>query len=58
MAFEDGERLFRSVQEIGRERVVAMKLTQRYGPGERLWIKVKNSAALVPPADDRGNVRL
>ncbi len=42
MAFEDGERLFRSVQEIGLEGVVAKKLSQRYRPGERGWIKVKN----------------
>ena len=42
MAFEDGARLFRSVQEIGLEGVVAKKLSQRYRPGERLWVKVKN----------------
>ncbi len=42
MAFEDGKRLFRSVQAIGLEGVVAKKLTQRYKPGERLWVKVKN----------------
>jgi ATP-dependent DNA ligase len=35
MAFEDGERLFRSVQEIGLEGVVAKKLSHRYRPGER-----------------------
>ena len=42
MSFEDGERLFRSVREIGLEGVVAKKLSQRYRPGERLWVKVKN----------------
>ena len=41
MAFEDGERLFRSVEAIGLEGV-AKKLGQRYRPGERLWVKVKN----------------
>ena len=34
MAFEDRGRLFRCV--------VAKKLSQRYRPGERLWVKVKN----------------
>ena len=42
MAFEDGERLFRCVHEIGLEGVVAKKLSQRYRPGERGWIKAKN----------------
>jgi ATP dependent DNA ligase domain len=42
MSFEDGEGLFRSVHEIGLEGVVAKKLGQRYRPGERSWIKVKN----------------
>ena len=42
MAFEDGKRLFRFVQEIGLEGVVAKKLSRRYRPGERLWVKVEN----------------
>jgi bifunctional non-homologous end joining protein LigD len=42
MCFEDGERLFRCVRDIGLEGVVAKKLWQRYRPGERLWVKVKN----------------
>ena len=42
MAFEDGERLFRCVRDIGLEGVVAKKLSQRYRPGERVWVKMKN----------------
>jgi ATP dependent DNA ligase domain len=49
MAFEDGERLFRSVREVGLEGVVAKKLSQRYRPGERLWVKVKNRGLLALP---------
>jgi ATP-dependent DNA ligase len=30
------------VQEIGLEGVVGKTLSQRYKPGERLWVKVKN----------------
>ena len=40
--FEDGDRLFRCVHEIGLEGVVAKKLSQRYRPGERLRVRVKN----------------
>jgi ATP-dependent DNA ligase len=42
MAFEDGERLFRSVREIGLEGIVAKKHSQRYRPGVRECVKVKN----------------
>lgn len=42
MAFDEGQRLFDAVCEIGLEGVVAKKLSQRYRPGERLWVKVKN----------------
>lgn len=42
LAVEDGERLFRSVRELGLEGVVAKKSSQRYRPGERLWVKTKN----------------
>jgi ATP-dependent DNA ligase len=42
MAFEDGERLFRSVRDLGLEGIFAKKLGQRYRPGERQWVKVKN----------------
>jgi ATP-dependent DNA ligase len=42
MAFENGERLFRTVCELGLEGVVAKGLWQRYKPGERGWVKVKN----------------
>jgi ATP-dependent DNA ligase len=42
MSFEDGHRLFKTVCEIGLEGVVAKKLWQRYRPGERIWVKVKN----------------
>ena len=42
MSFEDGGRLLASVRDLGLEGVVAKKLSHRYKPGERLWIKVKN----------------
>src|SRR6187200_1445927 len=42
MSFQDGERLFDAVRDVGLEGVVAKKLSQRYRPGERLWVKVKN----------------
>jgi ATP-dependent DNA ligase len=32
MVFEDGKRLFRAVQAIGLEGIVAKKLSQRYKP--------------------------
>lgn len=41
-AFHDGEALFESVKTLGLEGVVAKRLSQRYKPGERGWIKVKN----------------
>jgi bifunctional non-homologous end joining protein LigD len=39
--FDDGEALFAA---LGLEGVVAKKLTSRYRPGERGWIKKKNPA--------------
>ena len=41
-AFHDGEALLESVKTLGLEGVVAKRLSQRYKPGERGWIKVKN----------------
>ena len=43
-SFEDGEALMQVVRESGLEGVVAKKLTGRYRPGERDWIKAKNRA--------------
>jgi len=40
--FEDGDALFRAVCEHGLEGVVAKRLTSRYGPNRRGWIKTKN----------------
>jgi hypothetical protein len=40
--FEDGEALFTAVCEIGLAGVVAKRLTSRYGPNRRGWIKTKN----------------
>jgi bifunctional non-homologous end joining protein LigD len=41
-AFDDGEALWATVSERGLEGVVAKKLTSRYLPGDRGWVKVKN----------------
>jgi bifunctional non-homologous end joining protein LigD len=41
-AFEDGEALYEVACERGLEGVVAKRLTGRYGPGERRWIKTRN----------------
>jgi bifunctional non-homologous end joining protein LigD len=40
--FEDGPALFDAVCSFGLEGVVAKRLTSRYRPGERGWIKTKN----------------
>jgi bifunctional non-homologous end joining protein LigD len=40
--FHDGEALLESVKLACLEGIVAKKLSQRYRPGERLWIKVKS----------------
>ena len=40
--FEDGDALFRAVCEHGLEGVVAKRLTSRYGPRLRGWVKTKN----------------
>jgi bifunctional non-homologous end joining protein LigD len=40
--FDDGLALFAAVCKLGLEGVVAKKLTSRYLPGERGWVKVKN----------------
>ena len=40
--FEDGEALFTAVCEHGLEGVVAKKHSERYRPGERRWLKMKN----------------
>jgi ATP-dependent DNA ligase len=40
--FDDGEALFASVKEAKLEGIVAKKLSQRYRPGERHWVKTKN----------------
>jgi ATP-dependent DNA ligase len=57
MAFEDGERLFRCAHEIGLEGVVAKKLSHRYRPGERLWVKVKNRDYWKAPESVAGRPR-
>ena len=40
--FEDGPALFDAVCRLGLEGVVAKRLSSRYRPGERGWIKTKN----------------
>jgi bifunctional non-homologous end joining protein LigD len=40
--FEDGAALFEAVCAHGLEGIVAKRLTGRYRPGERAWIKIKN----------------
>lgn len=40
--FDDGALLFAAVCAHGLEGIVAKKLTERYRPGERRWIKTKN----------------
>ena len=40
--FEDGPALFDAVCRFGLEGVVAKRLSSRYRPGERGWIKTKN----------------
>ena len=41
-AFDDGPALYAAVCAHGLEGVVAKKLSSRYAPGERGWIKLKN----------------
>ena len=41
-SFDDGAALFQTVCERGLEGIVAKRLSGRYRPGEREWIKVKN----------------
>ena len=41
-SFDDGAALFEAVCERELEGVVAKRLSGRYRPGERGWIKVKN----------------
>ena len=53
-AFHDGEALLKSVKILGLEGVVAKRLTQRYRPGERGWIKVKNRAYWRYPLEHEG----
>jgi len=40
--FEDGAAIFDAVCKLGREGVVAKRLSSRYRPGERGWITTKN----------------
>jgi bifunctional non-homologous end joining protein LigD len=40
--FDDGHALYTAVCEHGLEGVVAKKLSGRYRPGERGWVKIKN----------------
>jgi bifunctional non-homologous end joining protein LigD len=40
--FEDGEALFEATRVLGLEGVVAKRLSDRYRPGERGWLKVKH----------------
>jgi bifunctional non-homologous end joining protein LigD len=40
--FEDGPALFDAVCGLGLEGVVAKRLTSRYGPNRRGWVKTKN----------------
>ena len=53
-AFHAGEALLKSVKILGLEGVVAKRLTQRYRPGERGWIKVKNRAYWRYPLEHEG----
>jgi bifunctional non-homologous end joining protein LigD len=41
-AFDDGEALWRVVCDQGLEGLVAKRLDERYRPGVRRWVKVKN----------------
>jgi ATP-dependent DNA ligase len=41
-AFDDGEALFAAVQEQELEGVVAKRLSGRYRPSVRGWVKIKN----------------
>jgi bifunctional non-homologous end joining protein LigD len=40
--FDDGEALFAAIQEQELEGVVAKRLSSRYSPGVRGWVKIKN----------------
>jgi len=42
--FDDGEALWAVVRERGLEGIVAKRRSERYRPGERSWVKVKNRA--------------
>jgi bifunctional non-homologous end joining protein LigD len=42
--FDDGEALFAAVCEHGLEGVVAKRRSQKYRPGQRQWVKIKNKA--------------
>lgn len=44
-AFEDGAALFAAACERGLEGVVVKRRSERYRPGERAWIKVKNRSS-------------
>ena len=57
MSFDDGHRLFNAVCEIGLEGVVAKKLSQRYRPGERLWVKTKYRDYWRFPLEREGVIR-
>jgi bifunctional non-homologous end joining protein LigD len=42
--FDDGAALFAAVCECGLEGIVCKRRSERYRPGERRWLKVKNRA--------------
>jgi len=51
--FDDGPTLFTAVCGLGFKEVVAKKLTSRYRPNDRAWIKVKNPNYWRRDADER-----
>lgn len=57
MSFEDGNRLFDTVCDLGFEGVVAKRLGQRYRPGERLWVKTKNKGYWRYPLEREAVIR-
>jgi ATP-dependent DNA ligase len=55
--FDDGEALWESVCGRGLKGVVAKRLDEPYRPGERTWIKRKNSRWARYQAEREGAIR-